>query len=90
MKVLKNIEKTIDLNNFTYTFKCPQNMETDQKIAVILRKNNISVLDEYFNTRDAHEHLDIAIQIKKYDKVWINEDNIILAFWDHKSEFLYY
>lgn len=90
MRVLKNIEKTIDFNNFTYTLKFPQDIKTYQKIADILRKNNISSLYEHFNTRDSHKDLDIAMQIKKYDSVWINEHNVILAFWDHKSEVLYY
>jgi len=89
-RVLKNLETKIDINDFDRKIKCLENERTEIILSQTLRKNNVIYNEMVFSTRDKHKHLDIVLKIKKYDRVWLDNRNMIVAFWHYKKEMLYY
>ena len=79
-------QKAININNFSNKILMKQSSSLEEKMADELRKNGIPTNNVFFNTKKTHKHLDIVEEVIKYDYLWKNDYENIVAFWDHKSQ----
>ncbi len=89
LKVVRDYDKMIKASNFSKKFKISQSASLDTRLSETLRSNEIKFDRCFFNTESGHSHLDKVDRIVKYDYVWLNRKDEIVAFWDRKLGILF-
>ena len=92
--VLMDIYKNINIKDFENSKDIEEGEYTEKKIMTILvkdiGKNKIKYYKMKFGTRFIYISSDSVSKIIKYDRVYFDNFDNIIAFWNHKNGKLYW
>ena len=90
LKVMQREKVDINVSNFKRSVFMKDDQKFDERARGVFKEHNFGFLKEIFLTKKNHAKLDIYLQIKKYDSIWIDKHDNIVAYWDHNTKLLYY
>jgi hypothetical protein len=90
MKVIRGLELQLDLSKFKRIKAIKESPNFEWDVSQAFKKHSLVPAKETFNSSRRHIGLDLGEQVVKYDYVWFDADDQVIAFYNHKDQKLYF
>ena len=87
-EVITDVHKKITMKDFAHSRPMPEYADVESQIYKMLEKHNVIFSTEVFNKHSSWDakKMDIGEQILRYDRVYLNDENEIVAFHEFHSK----